>query len=154
MLLHLIRHAHALDGDDDAARPLSGKGRTQVRRIAALLRASGVFAPAEIWHSPLVRARQTAELFARRLTLDAPRRAVAGLTPEDDPRLMVKRLAREGRALALVGHDPHLSALASLLVAGVAAPPVFALKKCSVLALEREAGRWVVRWHVSPELLA
>jgi len=154
MQLYLIRHAHALEGDDDAARPLSGKGRAQVKRVAAFLRTSGAFAPAEIWHSPLVRARQTAELLARRLTLGAPRRAVAGLTPEGDPRLMVRRLAREERALALVGHDPHLSALASLLVAGVAAPPVFALKKCSVLALEREAGHWVVRWHVPPELLA
>ena len=154
MQLYLIRHAQALDGDDDAARPLSGKGRAQVRRVAAFLRASGTFAPAAIWHSPLVRARQTAELLARRLALDAPRRAVAGLTPEDDPCLIVRRLAREGRALALVGHDPHLSALASLLVAGVAAPPVFALKKCSVLALERVAGHWVVRWHVPPELLA
>lgn len=154
MQLYLIRHAHALDGEDDEARPLSGKGRGQVRRVAAFLRTSGAFAPEEIWHSPLVRARQTAELLARRLTLAAPRRAVAGLRPEDDPRLIVRRLARKGRALALVGHDPHLSALASLLVAGVAVPPVFALKKCSVLALERVAGRWVVRWHVTPELLA
>ena len=154
MQLYLIRHAHALDGDDDEARPLSAKGRAQVRRVAAFLRASGVFAPAEIWHSPLVRARQTAELLARRLTLDAPRRAVAGLTPAADPRRMVRRLARERRDLALVGHDPHLSTLASLLVAGAAMPSVFELKKCSVLALERVAGRWVVRWHVSPELLA
>ena len=154
MQLYLIRHAHALDGNDDEARPLSGKGRAQVRRVAAFLRASGAFAPAEIWHSPLVRARQTTELLARRLTLAAPRRAVAALMPEVDPRLMVRRLARERRALALVGHDPHLSALASLLVKGVAAPPVFELKKCSVLALERVAGRWVVRWHVTPELLA
>jgi phosphohistidine phosphatase len=154
MQLYLIRHAHALDGDDDEARPLSGKGRAQVRRVASFLRASGVFAPEEIWHSPLVRARQTAELLGRRETPDVPRRAVAGLRSEDDPRRMVRRLARERRDLALVGHDPHLSTLASLLVAGAAMPPVFALKKCSVLALERVAGRWVVRWHVSPELLA
>ena len=154
MQLYLIRHAHALDGDDDEARPLSGKGRAQVRRVASFLRTSGVFTPGEIWHSPLVRARQTAELLARRLKLDAPLCAVADLTPADDPRRMVRRLAREKRTIALVGHDPHLSTLASLLVAGTATPHVFALKKCSVLALERVAGRWVVRWHVSPELLA
>ena len=154
MKLYLIRHAHALDGADDAARPLSGKGRTQVKRLASFLRASGAFAPEEIWHSPLVRARQTAELLAERLKLDAPRREVTGLAPMDDPRVIAQRLAREKRALALVGHDPHMSALASLLVAGAMERPVFELKKCSMLALEHTAGCWLVRWHVSPELLA
>ena len=154
MQLYLIRHAHALDGDDDAVRPLSGKGRAQVKRLAAFLRAGGAFAPDEIWHSPLVRARQTAGLLAQRLKLDASQRDVADLTPDTNPRRIARQLARAEGALALVGHDPHLSALASLLVAGMDETPVFDLKKCSVLALERAAGRWVVRWHVSPELLA
>ena len=154
MKLYLIRHAHALDGADDDARPLSGKGRAQVTRLASFLRASDAFAPEEIWHSPLVRAQQTAELLADRLKLDASRREVTGLAPMDDPRVIARRLAREKRALALVGHDPHMSALASLLVAGGMERPVFELKKCSMLALEHTAGGWLVRWHVSPELLA
>jgi phosphohistidine phosphatase len=153
-LLYLVRHAHALDGANDAVRPLSGKGRAQVRRLAAFLRTSGVFAPAEIWHSGLVRARDTAQLLTRRLQLDAPLRKVAGLGSSDDPRLIAQRVARRAHSLALVGHEPHLSALASLLVTGEAAPPVVALKKCSVLALEHVDGRWIVRWHISPELLA
>ena len=154
MQLYLIRHAHALDGDDDEARPLSSKGRAQVRRVSTFLRASGVFAPTEIWHSPLLRARQTAELLSKRLKMDTPLCVVTNLTPADNPRRIRRQLAREKRALALIGHDPHLSALASLLIAGAAEPPVFALKKCSVLALERMAGFWLVRWHLTPELLA
>jgi phosphohistidine phosphatase len=154
MQLYLIRHAHALDGDDDAARPLSSKGRAQVKRLATFLHAGGTFAPDEIWLSPLVRAQQTAALLAQRLKLDVPQHEVGDLAPGRNPRVIALRLAQTEGALALVGHDPHLSALASLLVAGTDEPPVFELKKCSVLALERAAGRWVVRWHVSPELLA
>jgi phosphohistidine phosphatase len=152
--LFLVRHAHALDGLDDAARPLSAKGRAQVKRLGKFLRASGAFAPDEIWHSPLVRARDTAALLARALRSAAPLRAVTGLRSADDPRRIARRLAKTRRALALVGHEPHLSALASLLVAGEAEPPILEMKKCAVLALERDATRWVVRWQVSPELLA
>ena len=150
----LVRHAHALDGRDDAARPLSAKGRAQVKRLARFLRASGDFDPAEVWHSPLVRARESADLLAQRLRVAGPRRIIAGLAPGDAPRIAARRLARMARAVAVVGHEPQLSALASLLVAGNARPPVFEMKKCGVLALARVADRWVVRWQISPELLA
>jgi len=153
MEIFLIRHAHALDHVNDVARPLSPKGRTQVKRLARFLRASGAFAPAEIWHSPLVRAGQTVELLVQRLELAVPVRAVAGLAPGDDPRVMARRLAATQKPVALVGHEPHLSALATLLVTGEAEPPVFELRKCSGLALERATARWVVRWQISSELL-
>jgi phosphohistidine phosphatase len=153
MLFYFVRHAHALDGADDVARPLSAKGRAQVRQLAACLRASGSFAPDEIWHSGLVRANETAELLVARLRLDVPLRDVPDLAPEDDPHAIARRLARSPQSLALVGHEPHLSALASLLVAGETTPARFELKKCSVLALERAGRRWLVRWLVSPEVL-
>ena len=38
MQIYLVRHAHAIDGEDDDARPLSAKGRKQIRRVAAFLR--------------------------------------------------------------------------------------------------------------------
>ncbi len=153
MQLYLIRHAHAIDAPDDAARPLSANGRAQVQRLARVLRTSGQFSPAEIWHSPLVRAAETAKLLAHLLPVTAPRREVAGLTSGADPRLIARRLARAPGSLAIVGHEPHLSALASLLVAGAASPPIFKMKKCSVLALEGAKARWVVHWHISAELL-
>lgn len=153
MQLYLIRHAHALDAANDAERPLSARGRAQVKRLARFLRTSGEFAPAEIWHSPLVRAVETAEGLARHLSIATPCRAVTGLAPGDEPRVVARRLARAPEALAIVGHEPHLSALASLLVGGQSSPPIFKVKKGSVLALERAKARWVVQWQVSAELL-
>jgi len=153
MHLYLIRHAHALDGDDDAARPLSPKGRKQVRKLADLLRDTKTFETGEIWHSPLRRAHETAGLLAKRLRDGTRLKEVAGLTPDDAVDRIAARLGDLRRPVAVVGHEPHLSALASLLVAGHAAPPRFKLKKCAALRLDRADGGWAVRWQVSPELV-
>lgn len=152
--LYLVRHAHAVDATDDASRPLSERGRQQVRRLGKFLRPTDVFQPEEIWHSPLVRAHETATLLVRHLRLDVPLVLVPGLEPEDNPQAIARRLRSATRSVAVVGHEPHLSALASLLVRGRAAPPAFVMKKCAVLALEGTGRLWMVRWHVSPELLA
>jgi len=153
IILHLVRHAHAVEATDDAARPLSAKGRAQVRTLGKFLRSSGAFQPEEIWHSPLVRARETATLLARHLKLTVPLVLQPGLEPEDDPAAVARGLRSATRSVAIIGHEPHLSALASLLVRGRAAPPAFVMKKCAALTLEGTGRFWMVRWHVSPELL-
>jgi phosphohistidine phosphatase len=150
MELHLIRHAHAEDTAPDETRRLSPRGRRQARALARRLRATGEFAPAEIWHSTLRRARETAELLAPAAP-GAPRREQTGLAPEDDPAAIVRRLARTREPVALVGHEPQLSALASQLVTGTADPVVFHVRKASALALTRVGRRWVVRWFLPPE---
>ena len=101
--------------------------------------------------------RQPAAQFrqlVRRLALEASLIEVAGLTPADDVCVVARRLARLRDSVAIVGHEPHLSALASLLITGAAKPAVFVLKKCAALALERGDGRWRVQWLVSPEVIA
>jgi phosphohistidine phosphatase len=153
MHLYLIRHAHALDGDDDAVRPLSPKGRKQIRALGRLLKETGTFEAEEFWHSPLLRAEETAVLLAKRLKTKAQLSAVGGLRPDDAANSILKRLNDLRHPVAVVGHEPHLSALASLLVAGKAAPPRFVLKKCAALRLDRVDGVWAVRWQVSPELI-
>ena len=153
MELFLIRHAHAVDAEDDDARPLSARGRDQVKTLAGFLSRSGLFAPAEIWHSSLLRSRQTAELLARRLRLEVPLKAIPGLEPEGDVRATAKFIAAAREPLAIVGHEPHLSTLATLLLAGRFTPSMVLMKKASALALEGAGNYWAVRWHVSPALL-
>jgi phosphohistidine phosphatase len=165
MLLHLVRHAHALAEEEDKTRPLSARGRAEAARFARFLGACGVFRPAHVWHSPLARSRQTADdLVARLLLGDAVRVEVPGLLPEDDPQELAERLhlhPKDRGDIAIVGHEPHLSALASLLVRGKARPALFVLKKSTLLTLEpsdathkkTDHARWRVRWQLSPELL-
>lgn len=155
MLLYLIRHAEAADIVPDEARPLTAHGRHQVASLAQFLQRSEDFRPAVVWHSPLVRARETAQLLLRELSLSTPLREVPNITPDDDPRELMPTLSAHLPPLAVVGHEPYLSALASLLVAGTTYPVVFAMKKGAVLALERGPNnRWIVRWHVEPDLFA
>lgn len=153
MHLYLIRHAHAIDGQDDAARPLSEKGVRQVRKLGRFLREADAFAAAEIWHSPLRRSESTAALLAKHLKTDASLVEVSGLRPDSSPDSILRKLHDLRRPVAVVGHEPHLSALASLLVADEAAPPRFLFKKCAALRLDRSEGVWAVRWQISPELL-
>jgi len=154
MNVYLVRHAHAVGADVDAIRPLSPRGREQVRALADFLAPSGEFQPAEFWHSPLLRSRETAELLARRLQLDVPSSLIPDLEPESDPRAAARRVRDAAHAVAIVGHEPHLSALATLLIGGKAGLPVFVMKKCAVLALEGIEMHWSVRWHISPDLIA
>lgn len=77
----------------------------------------------------------------------------SGLRPDDDPQLISRRLRQVEHPVAVVGHDPNLSALASLLVTGRPLPLRFLLKKGAVLRLDRSGDSWVVRWQVAPEIL-
>lgn len=155
--LYLVRHAHAGDparwSGDDAARPLSGKGRRQAARLGDLLAAAGL-RPDAIVSSPKVRARETAELVAERLgdriavRLDA--RVAVGL----DLEALAAILDEGGRPsrLVVVGHDPDLSELVATLV-GVEFLPMRkgALARIDVAGFPAP-GAGVLRWFVSPDL--
>jgi len=163
MLLHLLRHAHAVAEIENPKRPLSTRGLGELTRLGRFLKPTACFNPAQVWHSPLARSAQTAEMIVAHLGLDVVMVETPGLLPEDDVEIMAERLAAfpPNFELALVGHEPHLSALASLLVRGKASPVLFDLKKSALLTLELTRGehkktgrpRWRVRWQVAPELL-
>ncbi len=158
-----MRHAHALTAEEAIERPLSDRGRAAIQQIAGFFLSNAELSPAQVWHSPLMRARETADLLVQGLRLDCARVETAGLLPEDEPYLMAERLARypTDHDLILVGHEPHLSALATLLVRGKARPVAFNLRKGAMISLSAADGvhklnglpRWRVRWHFSPELL-
>ena len=154
MLVYLVRHAQAVPEEEDPRRPLSVRGRKTVRQIATFFRSCGALQPGQVWHSPLWRARETAEILGRGLGL--PRKALVetpGLLPDDDPAEIVHQLASAGENLALVGHEPHLGALATRLMIGTGKPLIFEFKKGAVLCLESTGTGWRIRWQFSPELL-
>ena len=163
MLLYLVRHAHALKEEEDPKRPLSPWGYSQMERLVGFFRANACFGPAQLWHSPLLRSRQTAERLVAGLGFEGPVVETPGLLPDDDPDQLLGRLAAftAAQPLAIVGHEPHLSALATQLVRGKNRPAAFVLKKAAVLALVRTdethkttgEPRWMAEWQVQPSLL-
>jgi phosphohistidine phosphatase len=104
---------------DDALRPLTPQGRAKVRAVVAGLERRGAN-PERIVSSPMVRAVQTADIAADTW----PRAARATwdiLAPTEDPAVAagkLTKLARRCRSVLVVGHEPHLSALAAMLAGG------------------------------------
>jgi phosphohistidine phosphatase len=166
MQVWLVRHTDAVSEEEDPRRPLSAKGREAACELGRFFRRNGALAQATIcWHSPLVRARETAELVLREACVKAPRKERAGLLPEDDPAeiaVQLEKMRDPDAGVVLVGHEPHLSALGTLLVGGEPQTAQFRLRKGAVLALT-PAGeaplttgahrRWVVQWLLAPALV-
>ena len=73
MILLLIRHAKAEDfgSSGDGSRALTAKGQLQSRQVGRFLKERDLL-PDLVLHSPLVRARETAEIFCQTCGADAP----------------------------------------------------------------------------------
>lgn len=134
MELTLIRHAIAEDGRDDFARALTKKGRQRFEKSVKTLDALG-FRFDRVLHSPKRRALETAELLLP--LCDGGLESTPLLAREPDVGLWN---LLEGDRLALVGHEPHLSALLAWLVTGEPLGENFELKKGAVAQLKGEPG--------------
>lgn len=132
MELTIIRHAIAEDGADDAARPLSKKGKKRFEEIVQRLKALELRFD-RILHSPKKRAVDTASMLKD--LCDGELQSTPLLAKE--PSVELWELI-DGDRLALVGHEPHLTSLMSWLVTGEASGGNFELKKGGVAQLEGE----------------
>jgi phosphohistidine phosphatase len=157
--LYLVRHAIAAErGEkypDDRARPLTKTGATRMRRVAAGLARLRPDIDL-VLTSPLVRAHRTAEILLAAL-VPAPRLEVLDeLAPGHTPAEVAAALGRSAahQAIALVGHEPDLGALAAWLL-GAREPLPF--KKGSIACVDVAAfppgrtGR--LRWFATPRML-
>jgi len=136
--LFLIRHGVAEErGDawpDDTKRPLSADGARRMQKAARGLARLGVRFDV-ILSSPLVRARQTADIVAARTTGDPTVVNTDALAPDGDFHAIMTALEKHPRKLriALVGHEPGLGELAARLIG---ARRAIALKKGSVCRID------------------
>jgi phosphohistidine phosphatase len=121
--IYLVRHGIAEDpgpGQRDSERALTPEGREKAARIAKNLRRELGDGVAIIVHSPFLRARETAEIFHRQFT-EASLHVGPGLTPNDNPEeglATALAFAAKKRSVMIVGHEPSLSSLASILLTG------------------------------------
>jgi phosphohistidine phosphatase len=162
MILQILRHGTAEDappaGGDDGARRLTASGREKVRAAADGMRALGLKFDA-ILTSPLPRAAETAELVAAAFSNASPPEMLTALTAGVSPAETIAALKQYERyeRLMIVGHEPGLSGVASLLLTGSATGVNFNLKKCGMIALELPEGfargSAQLRWMLSPRHL-
>ena len=111
--LYLVRHALAAErGDDwpdDTKRPLTAEGTSRFREVVSGLVWLGVGVD-EIFTSPLVRARQTAEAIARAVRVEA--QVEEALAPGATAAGLAEALAGLRGPIATVGHQPDCSEIA------------------------------------------
>jgi phosphohistidine phosphatase len=157
--LYIIRHGVAAErGEeypDDSKRPLTSSGISRLRKEAKALDAIGV-AFDLILTSPLVRARQSADVFAETMKSKPTVANTDSLAPAGTPTAVMQELGkhmRKGR-IALVGHEPNLGELAARLI-GAKSPLEF--KKGGVCRIDFEVfppkGVGHLQWFVTPRML-
>jgi phosphohistidine phosphatase len=145
MNLFILRHAIALNaGEDglpkdlpDADRPLSKEGKEKLLRSCAALREMKLNFDA-VLSSPLLRAKQTAQIVAKELKLKSKPVQTAQLAPDGSPKLLIEQLLETGvtaKNILLVGHEPYLSQFISLLISGSTTAAI-ELKKGGLAKLE------------------
>jgi len=139
-----------LSEDVDPRRPLSERGRREVGSVASFLAKAGLRV-SRIIHSTKLRARETAEVLARHL--GAPTEEAEGLEPRADPRPWAERLQSTVEDLMIVGHLPHLSRLASLLLVGREDVELIGFRYGGVYCLEKGEGGWRILWAIRPDII-
>lgn len=137
MELYVLRHGEAVEqGYPDFDRPLTPLGATRVRVVAQSLATMGLRFD-KVLTSPLVRAKQTTALVVEELKSPVEVVETSNLIVGTDPMLLVEELNREPEksSILLVGHEPFLGMLISLLIFGSAAGRI-ALKKTGLGCVE------------------
>jgi phosphohistidine phosphatase len=134
MRVYLTQHGRATTEEQDPDRPLTPEGEADVRRVIDVATSLGDMTVDRVVHSGKTRARQTAELWAA--ALGAAATEADGLAPMDDPAIWAERLAGGPGDVLLAGHLPHLSRLASLLLAGDADRAMVGFRPGGLVRLE------------------
>jgi phosphohistidine phosphatase len=161
MELYMIRHGLAVErgeyaNDDD--RPLTDEGIRRTKRVAKRLHELGIKVDL-IQTSPLVRARQTAEIL---LTVGLSKQLEESIDLKPDGALehwltWLQTWRQNGeKSLAIVGHEPDLGTWTEQLVWGEARHNLV-VKKAGVIGLllpdDAPVGRSQLFWFTPPRLL-
>jgi len=138
--LLLIRHALADERGpnypDDSRRPLVDKGHQQAAALAETLSALAINLD-RLFTSPYRRALETAEPLVS-CVATGKLELLEGLADDDYSQLLAEleaQLAIGEETIALVGHEPYLSELASLLLVGDPQAVQTDFKKAALMVL-------------------
>ncbi len=157
MKLYFLRHGIAADREDwqgsDFDRPLTGEGCERMEREAKAISELRID-PDVILTSPLVRAKQTAQILAKGLKLENRLKEDERLSPGFDVQRLrsILRDRAGDESIVLVGHEPDLSETAGELTGGAR----IAMKKGGLALVELDGGSsssGELAWLVPPKVL-
>jgi len=159
--LYVMRHGIAADVGEqgacnDSERPLTPEGRRKTRDVAKGLAALDV-RPDCIGTSPLLRARETAELAAKQMRGSASPELCDFLKPGGKIEELIRWLNQTSRnSVLIVGHMPDLARIISRFF-GSGSDMDIELKKAGVCRLlfegQAELGKGRLSWLMTPAQL-
>jgi phosphohistidine phosphatase len=161
MKIYLVRHGIAQDHlggavTSDSLRALTDAGRNETRQVAQGLKKLGVDADLIIT-SPLIRAKQTAEIIADVLGYDQELRVTDALAPGGSASSVFKfaKQFQNADELFFVGHEPDIGKLAAALI--WAGPEVdIPFKKAGVCRVDVSglppSFPGTLKWFISPKI--
>jgi phosphohistidine phosphatase len=153
--IYFLRHGPAGQRSkwhgNDADRPLSERGRTQVRRVSRALERAGI-QPDRIVTSPFARATQTADIASETFGLPQFPTIEPLFQPgyPIDQVLVALHSHIELGTVLIVGHEPSLGYLISSLCGG-RHPPLHKAGVAEVFIDQTEKRNARLRWVVNPE---
>jgi phosphohistidine phosphatase len=165
MHFYLVRHGMAEDRlktvlkyADDSQRSLTVKGKKKFKKLAPRLKEL-IGSLDLIVSSPLLRAQQTAKImseFYPQVKVKTSKALVPTAQPDDWLKWLGIKLKNKNSRIMIVGHEPHLSSLASWLLFGDSHSRM-TIKKggCIAIDIKDNVGpaTGVLQWAVTPKVL-
>ncbi len=154
MQLFFLRHADADPNEDgsisDEKRQLTEKGLKQARQLARMLKTWEV-APTRLYSSPLMRAKQTADIVAEAVKVSvAVRRELAPGFDAEAVNILTRDMHGDASVM-FVGHEPDFSAIIGQLIGGGRV----VMKKCGLARLDiidTNPLRCELAWMIPPKV--
>jgi phosphohistidine phosphatase len=161
MKIYLVRHGIATERIggavlNDSMRPLTDEGRTESRAVAHGLKKINV-KPSFFVSSPLVRAKQTAEIFQEVLAGQSDVKICDALAPGGSPATLYRFLRELGnfQEIMLFGHEPDIGMLAATLL-DAAQDLQIPFKKAGVCRVDvfdlPPTTPGILKWFITPKL--
>lgn len=146
-----MRHGEAYDAQVQTQRPLTEKGKQGVARVVDTLAKNNINI-ADIFHSGVLRAQQTAEIVARTINFQNKLQVMPQLNKPDAIDIIIDKINGFVDDTLLVGHIPVMPLLVSELITNEPDQEIVLFEPASLVCLEKLDNGWGIEWVIKPSL--
>ena len=151
MNLYILQHGEAVPKEIDPERPLSEHGNRDIRILALHMQNMDVQL-GNVFHSGKLRAEQSARLITETLSPEILPVQTEGLSPNDDPTVIISDIEQMNENILIASHMPFVSRLCSTLLTGTAMAE-FASVPGTLFCLEKADDKWSLAYMLRPDFL-
>lgn len=154
MRMYFMRHASADSKSETGKRPLSEAGLREATSVADFVGRHSNIKVKVVLHSGKLRAHQTADIMAAKIKPKPRVMEANNLGPNDNTTVWIDRALTMEEDVLVVGHLPHLGRLTACLLNQDESLETVDFPPATLVCLLRgEAGKWMLDWKVTPQVL-